>query len=149
MINLEEMYPAKINSIPTTITGAISSTDTTIFVLDDSRIPEPPNLLVLGENSMQAETVKLVVKSGNMLTVERGFQSAARAWDASTTIARNFTAYDHDTFADNISALEAGQQEHETGEMPHVFLGEDETMYRYGFRTDSEGSLIFMYEEAD
>ena len=92
MINLEDMYPAAINSISTTITGAIGAADTVIFVLDDSRIPEPPNLLVLGENSTQAETVRLTAKDGNKLTVIRGFQNTARAWNEGTTIARNFTA---------------------------------------------------------
>ena len=149
MINLDEMYPAKINSIPTTITGAIGATDTELFVLDDSRIPEPPNLLVLGDNSMQAETVKLTAKDGNRLTVVRGFQNAARAWNEGTTIARNFTAYDHDTFADNIRTLASEQEAHETAEMPHFFIGEDETLYNWGFRVDADGSLIFMYNEVD
>ena len=149
MINLEEMYPAKINSIPTTITGAISAADTVIFVLDDSRIPDPPNLLVLGDNSMQAETVNLTAKDGNRLTVIRGFQNAARAWSEGTTIARNFTAYDHDAFADNIRTLAASQEAHETAEMPHFFTGEDNMMYNWGFRVDADGSLIFMYNEVD
>ena len=143
------MYPAKINSIPTTITGAISATDTEIFVLDDSRIPDPPNLLVLGENSMQAETVKLISKDGNRLTVARGFQNAARAWNEGTTIARNFTAYDHDAFADNIRTLASAQEAHVIADMPHFFVGEDETMYNWGFRVDADGSLIFMYNGVD
>ena len=147
MIELQEMFPAKINSIPTTITGAITATDTTIFVLDDSRIPDPPNLLVLGDNSMNAETVKLTAKSGNELTVTRGLQNAARAWNEGTTIARNFTAYDHDTFADNIGITAAAQDAHAVDEMPHVFFGQDETMYQWGFRVDTDGSLVFMYQE--
>ena len=149
MINLENMYPASINSISTTITGAIGTADTVIFVLDDSRIPEPPNLLVLGENSTQAETVKLTAKDGNKLTVIRGFQSAARAWNEGTTIARNFTAYDHDAFAGNIRTLAAEQEAHKIAAMPHFFTGENETLYNWGFRIDSEGSLIFVYEEVN
>jgi len=147
LINLEDMYPAAINSISTTITGAIGAADTVIFVLDDSRIPEPPNLLVLGENSTQAETVRLTAKDGNKLTVIRGFQNTARAWNEGTTIARNFTAYDHDAFAGNIRTLAAEQESHKTAEMPHFFVGEDETLYNWGLRVDSEGSLIFVYDE--
>lgn len=148
MINLEVMYPAQINSVPTTLTGAISATDTQLFVLDDSRIPEPPMLLVLGDSSMQAETVRLTAKNGNRLTVIRGFQNAARAWNDGTTIARNFTAYDHDTFRENISITAAAQDYHELDVLPHISFGEDETMYKWGFRVDTDGSLIFVYEEA-
>jgi len=139
------MYPASVNSISTTITGAVSATTTEIFVLDDSRIPDPPNLLVLGENSTQAETVKLTAKEGNRLTVIRGFQNAARAWNEGTTIARNFTAYDHDAFKDNIRTLAVAQEAHEIAEMPHFFIGEDDVLYNWGFRVDADGSLIFMY----
>jgi len=147
MIDLQKMYPAKINSIPTTITGAIGATDTTIFVLDDSRIPDAPNLLVMGDNSMNAETVLMTAHTGNQLTVVRGFQNTARAWSEGTTIARNFTAYDHDTFAENIETVAEAQGNHEVDSMPHVFFGEDETMYKWSFRVDGEGSLIFVYEE--
>ena len=147
MINLAEMYPASVNSISTTITGAISAADTTLFVLDDSRIPEPLTLLVLGENSTQAETVKLTAKDGNRLTVVRGFQNAARAWNEGTTIARNFTAYDHDAFKDNITTLAAAQETHEIADMPHFFAGSNQTLYNWGFRVDTDGSLIFKYNE--
>ena len=100
------MFPADINSVATALSGAIGVSDTILYVLDDSRIPEPPNLLVLGENSTQAETIKLIAKDGMMLTVERGFQGTSRSWNAGTTIARNFTAYDHDTFKGNIEILD-------------------------------------------
>jgi len=100
------MFKASVNSIPTSLAGDITATATTFYVIDDSRIPEPPNLLVLGENSTQAETVKLVEKNGMQLTVERGFQGVARAWSAGTTISRNFTAYDHDTFITNIEEVD-------------------------------------------
>jgi len=52
--------------------------------------------------------VKLTAKDGNKLTVIRGFQGAAKAWEAGTTISRNFTAYDHDAFAANINTLHEG-----------------------------------------
>ena len=149
MINLDTMYPASINSIPTTITGAISASDTTIYVLDDSRIPAAPNLLVLGDSSMNAETVLMTAHSGNTLTVVRGFQGAARAWDAGTTIARNFAAYDQDAFIDNITNLAAAQEGHEISDMPHFFLGEDEVLYNWGLRVDLDGNLVFVYEEEE
>ena len=141
---LQEMYPALINSVATALTGAISASDTTLYVLDDSRIPDPPNLLVLGENSALAETVKLTAKNGNLLTVVRGFQGAAKAWNSGTSVSRNFTAYDHDAFRANVETLNDEQIAHETAQLPHIT---GDGAYKYGFKVGSDGSLIFMYEE--
>ena len=138
------MYPALVNSVATALTGAISAGDTVFFVLDDSRIPDPPNLLVIGENSALAETVKLVAKNGNQLTVQRGFQGAARAWSAGTSVSRNFTAYDHDAFKANITELAERLETHETAVLPHVT---GDGAFDYGFKVGSDGSLIFMYRE--
>jgi hypothetical protein len=132
-----------VNSVATALTGAIGASDTTLFVLDDSRIPDPPNLLVIGENSALAETVKLVAKDGNQLTVERAFQGAARAWNAGTSVSRNFTAYDHDAFKANVETLSTEQSAHETAELPHVT---GDGAFDYGFRV-SGGNLVFMYKE--
>ena len=139
-----EMYPAMVNSIATAITGNINATDTTFNVLDDSRIPEPPNLLVLGEATSQAETVKMIAKNGNTLTVIRGFQGAARAWSAGTILARNFTAYDHDAFKANIEEIDKNQKTHQTATLPHVT---GDGAFLYGFRVDEAGNLVFMYDE--
>ncbi len=38
--------------------------------------------------------------------------------------------------------------EHITGSKPHIFLDEEETPYKYGFRAEN-GRLIFMYEEVE
>jgi hypothetical protein len=142
-MQLQEMYPALINSVATALTGAIGAGDTTLFILDDSRIPEPPNLLVIGENSALAETVKLTAKDGNQLTVVRGFQGAAKAWSAGTSVSRNFTAYDHDTFRANVETLADGQDDHEASALPHVTA---DGAYNYGFRVNG-GNLVFCYEE--
>ncbi|MCL2462738.1 MAG: hypothetical protein FWF44_08745, partial [Defluviitaleaceae bacterium] len=95
------------------------------------------------------ETVLLTAKDGNRLTVVRGFQSAARAWNDGTTIARNFTAYDHDAFAENIRTVAGEQEAHAVDDFPHIFFGEDETMYKWGFRVGTDGSLIFQYAEVE
>jgi hypothetical protein len=105
----KDMYPAFINSLDTTITVAISDTDTTITVADASKIPAAPNLLVLGGDTVIAETILMTVKNGNTLIVARGVQGTARAWDSGTSIARNFTAYDHDAFVNNINELNTGK----------------------------------------
>jgi hypothetical protein len=138
------MYPALVNSVATALTGAISAADTQFYVLDDSRIPDPPNLLVIGENSALAETIKLTGKDGNRLTVQRGFQGAARAWSAGTSVSRNFTAYDHDAFRANVETLADRQIAHEMARLPHVT---DDGAYSYGFKVGADGGLIFMYEQ--
>jgi len=101
----QTMYPGMVNSPITTITNNISATDTIIYVLDDTKIPAPPNLLVLGGSLQSAETVLLTAKDGNMLTVQRGLQGTAIAWNAGVTIARNFTEYDYQMLKENIEDL--------------------------------------------
>ena len=108
------MYPAITNSIETTITAAIDAAATTIIVADATNIPAAPNLLVLGGNTLIAETVLMTAKNGTTLTVTRGVQGAARAWDIDTKIARNFTAYDHDAFVNNINELNSSLGDIET-----------------------------------
>ncbi|NMB42552.1 MAG: hypothetical protein GX995_00300 [Clostridiales bacterium] len=98
------MYKGVANSPDTTITNNISESDTLIYVLDETRIPEPPNLMVLG-TGVSAETIKVISIDGNALTVERGFQGVPRSWNAGTVIARNFTEYDYNALVENIKTL--------------------------------------------
>lgn len=104
MAELKEMYKAQANSIETSIVNNISATEKQITVANGSLLPDAPSLLVLGTGA-NAETVKLTDKDIDILTVERGFQGAAKSWNAGTIIARNFTAYDHDAFMDNIEEI--------------------------------------------
>ncbi|WP_340014644.1 tail fiber protein [Paenibacillus sp. FSL K6-1318] len=54
-----------------------------------------------------AETILYTDKTGNDLAgVTRGFEGVAKSWAAGTKLARYFTAYDHDTFRDNITDLD-------------------------------------------
>jgi len=98
------MYPAQINSPSTTLDGSITDIDTSITVFDGSKLPNAPNLLTIGTGN-DAETILMTVKNGNTLTVTRGVQGTAKAWDSGEVISRNFTAYDHDTFKNNIEDL--------------------------------------------
>lgn len=102
---MQTMYPAFVNSPETVTLGAISPTATTVTVQDITKIPEPPNLLVIGGDRPDAETVLLTAVSGSTLTIQRAVNGSARTWADRTTIARNFTAYDHDAFKANIEAL--------------------------------------------
>ena len=100
-----EMYKGVANSPETTITNNINESDTLIYVLDETRVPEElPNLMVLG-TGVSAETIKVISIDGNALTVERGFQGVPRSWNAGTVIARNFTEYDYNALIENIKTL--------------------------------------------
>jgi len=112
---LKQMYRAKLNSPETNIIGSITATTTQFDIVDISAVtPDDgifPILLMIGGNRSDCETVRLLSISGNTLTVERGFESAARAWEADPSgggelIAANFGAQHHNAFVDNIEALE-------------------------------------------
>lgn len=104
---MQTMYPAMVNSPATTLASDISSTDTTIPLVDASVLPDAPNLAVIGYPAdINRETILYTGKSGNNLTgCTRGFQGTARSWDAGMPVARYFTAYDHDTFISNINEV--------------------------------------------
>ncbi|WP_342570348.1 pyocin knob domain-containing protein [Paenibacillus sp. FSL R5-0749] len=103
---LETMYPAAVNSRQTELAQAIDDTQTSFTVLDGSVLPPAPNLLTLGTDE-SAETVLYTGLSENEVTgVTRGFESTAKTWAAGIKLARYFTAYDHDTFRDNIADLD-------------------------------------------
>lgn len=98
------MYAAMVNSPVTEIVADISVTDTVIELLDATKLPTAPNLAVIGSDET-AETVRYTEVNGNVITVERGFQGAAKSWSAGTKVARYFTAYDHDSARENIEGL--------------------------------------------
>ena len=99
-----EMFKGVANSPETTITNNINESDTIIYVLDETRIPELPNLMVLGTGT-SAETIKVLSIEGNAITVERGLQGVPRSWNAGTIIARNFTEYDYNALVENVKTL--------------------------------------------
>nr|WP_222592221.1 phage tail protein [Paenibacillus xylanexedens] len=103
---LETMYPAAANSRQTELAAAINDTQTSFTVLDGSVLPPAPNQLTLGTDE-SAETILYTEKSGNEISgVTRGFEGVVKSWVAGTKLARYFTAYDHDTFRDNITDLD-------------------------------------------
>ena len=166
-MQLETMYPAAANSKATTTVGALNADTTTITVLDGTVLPEAPNLLVLGTDQT-AETVLMTGKDGNVLTVERGFQGVAKAWNAGTEVARNFTAYDADTMKANIegmaaemgtiadtmakeSSLQTFRQESKAASDKILAYLKDKTMARYGIRInknepDPAARVEYLYE---
>ena len=97
------MYSAIINSPPTTLSGSITNVDTTINVVDGSRLPVAPNLATIGGED-NAETILYATRTGNTLSgITRGFQGTAQAWGIGTPVARMFTAYDYDTLRNHMA----------------------------------------------
>ncbi len=111
MTTIETMYAPQVNSPATTLSANISSSATSISVLSGATLPAAPNLLVIGGDTENAETVLMTAKSGNTLTVVRGVQGTARAWNSGATIARLFTAKDLADVQTNIAALNSGKAE--------------------------------------
>jgi hypothetical protein len=106
MSNLKNMYMGQVNSPITTLVSNISSTDTTITVLNGAVLPDAPNIAVIG-TGVDSETILYMSKSVNTLSnVIRGFEGVAKAWQKDEAIARNFTAYDYNTLKDNIEFLD-------------------------------------------
>ena len=110
-VELTTMYSAKNNSPITTLTVELNSSDTVMTVADASVLPAAPNLAVLG-NAENAEIVRYTAISENSVTIVRGVHNTtAGTWAIGTTVARNFTAYDHDAFKGNIEALNTGKSD--------------------------------------
>ena len=111
MTTLETMYAPQVNSPTTSTVGNISSSATSVTVLDASVLPAPPMLLVLGGDTENAETVLATAKSSNTLTITRAVEGTARAWEGGTAVGRLFTAKDLRDVQNNITALNTGKAE--------------------------------------
>ena len=108
MAELKTMYPAQANTPETTLAGSLTTSGTSVTVLDGSVLPDAPNYLTIGADSATAETVLMTEKDGNDLTIKRGQNgTAARAWGKGDIIGRYFTAADHDAMRENIETLNA------------------------------------------
>lgn len=99
------MYPAMANSPKTELSAAITATDTTIKVVDATKLPAGPNIMTIlsGDTS---ETISYAAVSSNSLTgCVRGLNGTAKAWSTGMKVARTYTAYDHDAFISQIKEL--------------------------------------------
>ena len=112
MTTLATMYPGQINSPNTTLSGALSSTGTTVNVTDASVLPTTvPFPLTIGIDSAQSETVLVTAINGNALTVTRGWDGTASGWAVDTPCARVFTARDLNDLQNNVNALNSDKAE--------------------------------------
>jgi len=110
-MGFKEMLPGIVNSPETLTTTNMSDMDTVITVQNAAvySIAPPPFLLVLGGATAIAETVRVTAINGNMLTVERGHQGTAQAWEQGTTVAANFTEAHYRALVENIQVLNDGK----------------------------------------
>ena len=126
MSELVTMYPAQANSPETSLSGALTAAGTTVNVVDGSVLPEAPNLLTIGADGSNAETVLMTAKNGNVLTVTRAQNgTTARAWSAGDVIARYFTAADQTAMQENIKKLNEGKAEKAASPTAGNFAGLD------------------------
>lgn len=110
MAELKTMYPAQPNTPETTLAGSLTTSDTSVTVLDGSILPDAPNLLTIGADTTTAETVLMTAKAGNVLTIERGYDGTSpRSWVKGDIIGRYFTAADQTALQENVKALDAGK----------------------------------------
>ena len=117
-ISLLTMYKAQPNSPSTTISGALDSGSTSITVTDSSVFSDGltvPFLATLGYDTLYSQTVLITNISENVLTVTRGVDGVAAAWESGTAIARMFTAKDLNDVQSNIGTLNTGKQDTITG----------------------------------
>ena len=126
MSELVKMYPAQANSPETSLSGALTAAGTTVNVVDGSVLPEAPNLLTIGADGSTAETVLMIAKNGNVLTVTRAQNgTTARAWSAGDVIARYFTAADQTAMQENIKKLNEDKAEKVASPTAGNFAGLD------------------------
>lgn len=101
------MYPPQNNSPHTTLAANINAVSTSITVDDGSILPAAPNALTIGLGE-DAELVLMTAKTGDILTVERGYNdTTAKDWMAGDWMYRAITAQDIKALQDNIAAASA------------------------------------------
>ncbi|HMM30658.1 MAG TPA: hypothetical protein PKB13_02655 [Clostridia bacterium] len=105
MSTLKAMYRAYTNAQSTQTTGEISDETNSITVLDASALPAAPCIATLGYDQDTVETIRITLKTGNVLTAERGVSGAALTWPAGTKICRVFSAKDLNDLQENVETL--------------------------------------------
>ena len=102
---MNTMYAPQNNSPHTELAGAVNSAETTLTVADGDILPDAPNVLTIGLGE-DAELVLMQAKTGNILTVTRGFNgTTAKAWQAGDWMYRAITAQDVTAMQENIAGM--------------------------------------------
>ncbi|MEK3787552.1 pyocin knob domain-containing protein [Paenibacillus sp. FSL K6-1230] len=99
------MYAAVVNSPKTELTELITDTQTEIAVENAAVLLQGEGIAVIGNGDV-AETITYTsIEDDILMGCVRGFQGTPRAWPSGTRVARNYTAYDHDSGMQNILEL--------------------------------------------
>lgn len=106
------MYTSVNNSPATALTADIAVDATSFSVVDGNVLLEGPGIAVIGDGN-SAEIITYTERTGDTLSgVTRGVNgTVAAVWAAGTSIARNFTAYDHEAFKANLEYLETNKSD--------------------------------------
>lgn len=114
-VSLTTMYAPQNNGPHTALAETINAAQTDITVVDASVLPDAPNLLTIGTGE-DAELVLMSAKTGNILTVTRGYNgTVAKSWEADEWVYRAITAQDVSALQSNVDALNAGKVDAENG----------------------------------
>ncbi len=104
------MYKGINNSPIATLTAQAAAADTEINVSNVAAFPAAPNIATLGTDDNAELVLYTGIGTGKLTGCTRGFNSTtARSWAINTKVYRGFTAYDHDTFVNNINDLNAAK----------------------------------------
>lgn len=108
---MQTMYAPANNGPRTALATGINSSITTMTVDDASIFPAAPNVLTIGATE-DAELVLYTNITGNIITIERGYNgTTAAAWPEDTYVYRAITAQDVSSLQNNINELGTTKQD--------------------------------------
>lgn len=114
-VSLTTMYAPQNNGPHTALAETINAAQTDITVADASILPTAPNVLTIGTGE-DAELVLMSAKTGNIITVTRGYNgTAAKSWETDEWVYRAITAQDVSALQANVNAINAGKVDAESG----------------------------------
>ena len=114
-VSLTTMYTPQNNGPHTALAETINAAQTDITVADASILPTAPNVLTIGTGE-DAELVLMSAKTGNIITVTRGYNgTAAKSWETDEWVYRAITAQDVSALQANVNAINAGKVDAESG----------------------------------
>lgn len=149
---MEAMYAPQNNGPHTAIAKTINSTGTSITVEDASVLPAAPNVLTIG-TSEDAELVLLESVTGNILTVQRGFNgTTSKEWEAETWIYRAITAQDVIALQERAKRAELYQIDLTADELAAMTTEQRIQMYASGtrmIRTTNGGTVVLLMLSED
>src|SRR5690554_1376573 len=101
-MGLPDLYPAQVGSPYTTLAAPYTTGDTTLTVVDATKLPDAPNIVCLAGDV--AGEFKYTGKDGNTLTGVTKLPGTPNAtWPAGTFAFRGVSAYDHASIVEHLA----------------------------------------------